>query len=263
MTKVPMTENAPNWFVGKAAERPGLGRHVYTTQRFPIFYVQINKCGCTYLRNLLFLLDHDQVHPFSERVHSFDADFTKATMIPDQVLAASHYVFCAVRDPVDRFLSLYFDKLSDPENKRDNWMQKLFIKEAGLVRDDGLTLEEHRQNCLKALDWIDTNLAGNTEAKTNPHWQRQSRILARVSAASPFLLNLDDLSTQLPVILQPIIPDIAEKMDEITERNESRKPFSRAEMMDEALISAVAAVYPEDTRIISEVRADWANKGII
>jgi sulfotransferase famil protein len=258
-----MTEQAPDWFVGKAAERPGLGRHVYTTQRLPIFYVQINKCGCTYLRNLLFLLDHDQLHPYSDRIHSFDADFKKATLIPDQVLAASHYVFCAVRDPIDRFLSLYFDKLSDPENKRDDWMQKLFIKEAGLVRDDGLDLDEHRQNCLKALAWIDLNLAGRTEAKTNPHWQRQSLIVARVSAAIPFLINLDDLSTQLPVLLKPIIPDIVEKMKIITDRNESRKPFSRAEIMNEALISAVGSVYPDDTRLIAEVRADWASKGTV
>ncbi|MFT4716889.1 MAG: hypothetical protein ACI8YI_001416 [Paracoccaceae bacterium] len=254
-----MTDDIPEWFVGKATPQSGIGQHVYTTQRHPLFYLQINKCGCTFLRNLLFHLDHDQVHPFSKRIHSHEADFIKAKAIPHQVLAASHYVFCAVRDPVDRFLSLYFDKLSDPENPRDKWMRKLFIDEAGLRPVENLNAKAHRVNCMKALNWIDQNLAGKTEASTNPHWQRQSVVLDRIKGTNPHLLNLDDLTQQLPQILRPLIPDIAEQMGKITERNESEKPFSRAEIVDDQLAAAIQAVYPLDTKLISDVRANWAS----
>jgi hypothetical protein len=254
-----MTEGLPDWFVGKAAAQSGMGQHVYTTQRHPLFYLQINKCGCTYLRNLLFHLDHGQMHPFSKRIHSYEAEFIKAGAIPNQVLVASHHVFCAVRDPVDRFLSLYFDKLSDPNSPRDVWMRKLFLKEAGLQQDDNLGLEAYRENCLKALDWTNLNLAGKTGANTNPHWQRQSVVLDRIRDTNPHLLNLDDLSRQLPQILRHLIPDIADQMGKITERNESRKPFKREEIVDDALASAIHAVYPQDTKLINDVRANWAS----
>jgi len=249
----------PDWYVGQPATGKGFGRHLYTTNRHPLFYVQINKCGCTFLRNLLFYIDNNRPHPFSDRIHSFDHEFVKASAIPAEVLTASKYVFCAVRDPIDRFLSLYFDKLCDVENQRDIWMRKLFEAEAGLQLGADLNLEIHRANCLKALNWIGLNLDGKTEAKTNPHWQRQSVVLGRVSAFRPKLLDLDNLSQQLAQLLLPLVPDIVEVISKITERNESIKPFSRAEIMNDELATAIHTVYPDDINLISQARRSWAS----
>jgi len=249
-----------DWFNKPGLEKPGRGpgpgRFFYTTRRYPLFYLQITKCGCTFLRNLLYYLDHDEIHPDSARIHAHEEDFLKADRIPRRTLRESRYMFAVIRDPVDRFLSLYFDKLVNLENRHDVGMRTRVAKAAGLRLAPDLDLADHRENCLKTLNWFEVNLAGDA-GKPNPHWQRQSLRLKRISELEPHLLTLSGLSWQLPKILDPLIPDIAEKMDAVRVRNESRKPLSRAEIMTPEIAAAVLRVYPEDSETYVRVAARW------
>jgi len=238
-------------------EGPGPGRFLFTTRRHPLFYLQITKCGCTFIRNLLYYLDHDQLHPDSGRIHSHPDDFLKADLVPRRDIRDSPYLFAVVRDPVDRFLSLYFDKIADPENRFDEGMRRRVTKAAGLDTSADLDLAGHHANCLKTLDWFGRNLDGKDEGKPNPHWQRQSVRLMRTNGLLPRLLTLSGLSWQLPEILEPIIPDIRDKINAVRTRNISRKPFTKAEMLTPELARAVQAVYPQDTETFAQVQANW------
>lgn len=225
-----------------------------TTHRHPIFYLPINKCACTYLRNLFFLLDHDSIHPDPKRIHAYDREFVNAARVPEDILTSSPFVFTVVRDPVDRFLSLYFDKLANPYNESDFWMRRLMNDEAGFRADNDTTLEQHRAFCLKALGWIDRNLKGKTEAPTNPHWQRQSLILSRITGLDPHLIELKSLDQRLEQLLAPLEPRISVIMKKITDRNESHQLFSKDEMLTNELKAAVHAVYADDAVMIENTR---------
>jgi len=247
-----------DWFKGQPLDRDGPGRFFFTTRRYPLFYLQITKCGCTFLRNLVYYLDHDGLHPDSKRIHSHEDDFVKAARIPRDVLHDSPYLFAVIRDPIDRFLSLYFDKLSNMDNRFDTGMRDRVGRAAGLKLAPNLGLEGHRENCLKTLDWFEKNLDGKA-GKPNPHWQRQSVRLKKAEELAPRLLTLGGLSWQLPQILAPIIPDIADKMAAVRVRNESRKPFGRAEILTPEIAAAVLRVYPADSETFARTATQWGD----
>ena len=246
---------APGWLNGAANLRPGQGQHFYTSDRYPLFYLQITKCGSTFLRNLIYQLDHDAPHADAGRIHAYPQDFRMAGAVPVAVMAQSPFVFAVVRDPVDRFLSLYFDKLVNPDNIRDEGIRRRVARAAGLDLDPGLSLDGHRANCVRALDWIGRNLAGHTPRGPNPHWQRQSVRLAHGRGLPVRVLTLEGLDAQLERLLAPLVPDIATRIDRVTERNETLKPFARDSFMTPEIESAVARVYGEDARIHAEAVA--------
>lgn len=252
-----MTDRRPNWYSGELLAAPGPGRVFFTTDAFPLFYLQITKCGCTFLRNLLYALDHGTPHPAAGRVHAHDEDFVKAGLIPGDVLARSPHAFAVLRDPVDRFLSLYFDKIADTTNTNDEAMRRRVVRAAKLDVGPGTSLATHRENCMKTLDWFERNLAGKTKGRVNPHWQRQVVRLSRTGDVAPRLLTLDGLSWQLPRLLSPIIPDIASRMAAVRVRNSSKKPFSRAEIETPALAERVHSVYLADLETYRRASADW------
>ncbi len=247
----------PAWFRGVPRDMPGPGRFFYTTNRYPLFYLQITKCGCTFLKNLMYYLDHGRLHENSARIHAHEADLLKADLIPRPVLKESPYLFAVVRDPVDRFLSLYFDKIANHDNQWDVGMRRRVIRAAGLDGRRNLPIEAHRENCVKMLDWIKRNLDDGTEGNTNPHWQRQTVRLSRLKGLDARLLTLEGLSWQLPRLLAPLVPDIAAQMDAVRARNRSPRLFTRQEFVTPEIEAAVKRVYARDAEIHARARAEW------
>lgn len=252
-----MNNLAPDWFKGEYLPAPGPGKFLLTTRRYPIFYLQITKCGCTFLRNLLYMLDHGTAHPDSRRVHAHNEDFFKADLIPESVLTSSPALFAVIRDPVDRFLSLYFDKIADTQNEADAGMRRRVTRAAKLDADVGDDLEGHRQNCLKTVNWFGRNLDTKDEGKPNPHWQRQSVRLRKIRNLDAHILTLDGLSWQLPFILKSTIPDISEQMAAVSTRNASRRMFSKAEILTDELQSAIHTVYARDQTRYQRISNNW------
>ncbi len=246
-----------DWDTGTLRERPGPGRVLFTTHRYPIFYLQITKCGCTYVRNLLYYLDHDALHPDASRIHAHDEDFVKADLISREVIKGAPGLFAVIRDPVDRFLSLYFDKIANRQNQFDAGMRRRVVNAAGLdlTRDD---LATHRENCLKTLAWFSRNLDTDTAGKPNPHWQRQSVRLSRIEGLNARLLTLDGLSAQLMQILGPLVPDFGRKAAAVTTRNTSKKRFTKAEIMTSEIAETVRALYEKDAALYEKISAEWA-----
>jgi hypothetical protein len=248
---------APRWYTGQPLTQPGPGRFFLTTQRYPIYYLQITKCGSTFMRNLLYYLDHGAVHPQPGKVHSLADDFVKADLVPGGEMVASPYLFTIVRDPVDRFLSLYFDKIANLNNDKDRGIRERVVRNAGLDLTPDMDLAAHQLNALKAIIWIGKNLERGVRARINPHWQRQQERLRRTDGLAARFLTLDGLPWQLPALLSPVIPDIAAQMAAVKTRNSTKKPFSRAEISTPELVETIHAVYAQDLDTYRQVRDLW------
>lgn len=254
-----MTIRAPQWLEIEPRKKEGPGKVFLTTDRFPIFYFQITKCGCTFIRNLLYYLDHDAQHNSGTRIHAHSKDFVKGDVVPVWLIKKSPFHFTVIRDPIDRFLSLYFDKIANVENHFDTGMRER-IRDGGAllsVQDDDL--EGHRENCLRSLNWLGKNLSGETKGTINPHWARQSNRLKQAAEFDPKYLTLDGLSWQLPVVLSPLIPDIAKKMDAVRARNKSRKLFRREEIITTEIENVIRDIYQQDAQNYERVSAVWAD----
>ena len=255
-----MADVPPKWLAKPPRKNPGQGRFLITSNRYPFYYLQITKCGCTFLRNLIYTLDHGEQHEDSARIHAHDDEFIKATLVPIWLLKKSNFMFTVVRDPVDRFLSLYFDKIADTTNTYDKAMRRRLIINAELDVSPDTDLAGHQENCLRTLAWVKKNLAGNTPGKIDPHWRHQSTRIDKAKGLPMKYLTLEGLSWQLPVLLAPLIPNIASVMAQVKSRNISKKLFTKDQIVTVDLIAAVRDIYPEDATMYQAVADDWGQQ---
>lgn len=231
-----------------------------TTAKYPLYYFAITKCGSTYLKNLLYALDHGGDHPEGDSVHSADEDLCRAGPDMAQAISASPYAFTVLRDPVERFLSLYFDKIygTGPNNFSD--IRQTLAEETGLDLSPELGTAEHRDNALKLITWVERNLDGKTEEAINPHWRRQSSRLQRVKDIRVEYLTLEGLDAQLPYLLEPLIPEIRAVAAAVKTRNRIPRPVSSREILTDELVARIHRVYASDLRQWRKAQELWGER---
>lgn len=228
-----------------------------TLQSAPVYYLPTTKCGSTYLKNLFYYLDHAEEHSAGIDIHSNAADLLRAHKGDEDIIRQSPYGFAVLRDPVDRFLSLYFDKIygDGPNNFAD--VREYLANGIGLDLTTNLTADTHRQNCYRFIDWLALNLAFETVQPVNYHWRRQSSRLQRVKALDLKHLTLDGLDWQLPMLLGDIIPNVRAAMQVVTADNRTIKPFQRSEILEATLLRKIETVYAEDKTLYDHASNDW------
>ncbi len=226
-------------------------------RRADVYYLHIAKSGSTYLKNLFYYLDHGRMHPDGESIHG-TPELLRATPEEFEAIRNSRHAFAVIRDPVARFLSLYFDKIygEGPRNFPD--LRDYFTQKVGLDLSRDLDLAGHRRNCRLLIDWIGENLAGNTDQPVNFHWRRQARRLKRVEPLQLELLTLDGLDWQLPLLLEDTLPDIREAMAAVRARNQSTAPVDKNAVPDADLLARINEVYAADRRLYDRAQARWA-----
>ncbi len=229
-------------------------------ERADVYYLHIAKSGSTFLKNLFYYLDHGHSHPAGNRIHG-EPELLRARAEDAERIRASKHAFAVIRDPMERFLSVYFDKIygEGPLNFPD--LRAFFTDEVGLDLSDDLDIGGHRRNCHLLIDWFAENLAGRTDQPVNFHWRRQSRRLKRVESLELELLTLDGLDWQLPLLLEEVLPDIREAMAAVQARNISYAPVDKAAVVDEALRAKVDEVYAADRRLYDRATRRWARIG--
>lgn len=211
------------------------------SKRYGFFYYKIAKCGSTFVKRVINNLD--------------GAPPRKET---DQVLWGDdgRVAFAIVRKPIDRFLSLYFDKLLGGPS----FMAKDFLRR-GLINPNATTLQEHSDNCHRALGWINASINGGSKKKINYHWRPQVRRLYRISNMNVQMLTLDGLSWQLPYILNDTCPQISHVMQVCGKQNVSPKPIHPKELATVSLRRQISRIYAADERVYAEVNRHWAKIG--
>ncbi len=246
-----------------AAEEPA--SMLYTTRTYPIYYLSITKCGCTFLKSLLYALDFGEEHPDGIHLHRKERGLIRADDIAPETVRASPYAFVVLRDPATRYVSFYLDKIwgEGPTNFPEIRDRLEADGVVDLARD--LDVEGHRANVMRLLEWTSRSLAGEPEevlvaGGRYHHWRAQTGRLRRARHFPLTHLTLEGLDWQLPLLLKPVIPDLAERMAAVTERNRSPRPVPLREIADEATSAAIRARYQRDARLHARATGVWAGQ---
>lgn len=229
----------------------------YKTRRYPIYYCGVTKCGSTFLKNLIYALDFDVEHPDGEDLHGSETGLLRAQPDDIDAMLASPYMFAVVRDPVGRFLSVYFDKIYGTGPRSFPKLRTYLSQKIGLNLSPDLDVEGHQENCRRFADWIELNLQKETDEPVNYHWKLQTSRLRRLRGFPVRYLTLDGLDWQLPQLMQVAIPDLSERMMAISARNTSRKPKSLDAVVTPELRAQLEHIYAPDLRLYQRTQARW------
>ncbi len=215
------------------------------------------KSGSTFLRNLIWVLDHGT--PFSPDPRAFPDTLYSRTLTRAEL--AQEVSFCVLRDPIERFFSLYFDKAIGPEATRFGWISKT-LKANRIFHDSpDLSLSQHRENCLSLTLFIKARLGGATKGPINPHWNTQ---IKRVTGALKFGMTpllLDQLEPQLLHIANGRIAGLPAAMNMVVSRNHAKRAVSAQDILTPDLYAHIAALYPADIQLYDLVKTGWELHG--
>ena len=229
---------------------------LYTTREFPIYFLSIAKCGCTYMQNLFYYLDTGKLHHDPDNIHDYRGDRQRPVGKSIEDIQDEEHAFCITRDPAARFMSNYFDKLWNDESHFD-FLRDAMLREPGVVIGPDISLEQPRSNCMAFINWLDRNIQGQTEVEVNRHWVRQQRRQKQARALHLKALTLDGLNWQLPRLIGDVVPDIAERMAEVKTLNATKKPFTYDQILTPAIRARIGEVYKGDAWVYNKVRTAW------
>lgn len=240
------------------ARQPPRMESLLSCKALPIRYLVIPKCGCTFVKNLLWRLDHGESYVNPPRIHERTRDFARVAqfnLTVDEVRAEEH-CFVVLRNPVDRFLSLYFDKVMGQGYRK-------FVPLRAVLRDnhglniDPLTPEDHLRNCHILIDWIEENLARPNEIGRDPHWTPQHFRMETIRAFDMKVLMLSGLDASLTMLLSDIVPDIAQILGNL-ERYTTNSDGMKNKVLDQSMRDRINQVYKRDQENYDRLRMVWA-----
>jgi len=235
-----------------------IGRVLKTTRKYPLYYRVITKCGCTYVLNVLFYLHYGYLNPDQFAVHDHAGIIPMAKTATNRDVTDSPYAFIIIRDPVKRFMSLYFDKLYGKPRQVEKFGIGDYFIETGLIDPDaGIDPVKHRDNCIRSIQWIRQNLRGATDQPKNYHWKPQHFKLNQIRRFDFNVIMLEDIRFQLGHILKPLIPEIRQILDKVSARNISEKPVQPEQVLNNELCQLISDTYKRDTQVYREVSTYW------
>lgn len=209
-------------------------------QRYGFCYYQLTKCGCTFTKNL---------------INHIDQRAASADPIKTSWNGTNGIAFAIIRNPIDRFLSLYFDKLTDQNSAIGRHFSK-----RGLLVQRPRTVSDHQQNTLQTLGHINTTIT-TSKRLPNFHWRPQIHRLHKISKLDVHLLTLDGLNWQLPLLMKTACPDMATYMKQVGRKNVSPKPCDPDALKTQRLRRQISRIYADDERVYCEVNRHWAKIG--
>jgi hypothetical protein len=233
---------------------------LFTSRQYPIHYLVIPKCGCTFVKNLLWQLENDTSHGNALRIHDDDSYFQRASelgLTPAQIIQREH-AFTIVRNPIDRFFSLYSDKVIGKGHTRFVPLRKVLEENHGL-RVDVTSIDGHRANCEIMINWLARNLEEPQEIDNDAHWTPQSYRQNLMKMFQLKTLMLQKLDTQLPLLLGDVVPDIGAVMKGL-ERNKTSAGVTRDDVLDKELRTRINDVYSADRKLFNQTRKLWAER---
>lgn len=230
---------------------------LYTTRAYPIYWHHIAKNGGTFMKHLLYALDHGQVHVTRSGQHDWDQELVRPNGVALEDIRDSKHAFLILRHPFRRFLSVYFNKVYAPQGTPPAGMSKSFFKAHRINNAKDLDAKGHTENCLKLAEWGAANVLGLTEAKPNWHLVPQMHQIAQVYPLNFRALLVEDLEAQLTRVLGGIVPDMSERIAQVRRRNQSAAAVKPSEILTPELKAILKGIYGDDLKVFRAVRDYW------
>ena len=232
---------------------------LFTISSYPIRYLVIPKCACTFTKNLLWFLENRMMHDNPRRVHDDDAQFIRASdlNLSREQLLREEYAFSVLRNPVDRFFSLYTDKVVGNGYRRYVPLRTTLASKYGL-KTESLSAADHTRNCEILIDWLEENLRSEVDLPKEAHWTPQSYREGIIREFDLKILLVGQLNQQLSTLLHPLIPEIDEVLSSL-EQNRSTKPFPKGEILKPSLRKKINAVYSRDRELFELTKEAWSS----
>lgn len=239
------------------AQADKITSRLFVVEGLPIRYLVIPKCGCTYVKNVLWRLKTGSAHACPLRVHDDDDAFKRASdlgLSASQIATEAH-AFTVIRKPVDRFLSLYFDKIVGPGRRKFVPLAQALIDDHGLI-EQPQTVAEHQQNLLITISWLQENLRRPGPLQNDAHWTPQVYRKNIMKACDLKLLMVDQLTEQLRFLLSDAVPGIKASLN--VEQNRSARQLPKSKVLTDEIRAGVSAVYGADKTLYQRVKSAWA-----
>lgn len=230
---------------------------LYTTKRYPLYWHHIAKNGGTFFKNLLYVLDHDELLQSHFATHDWDKRLIRVTDVSPETIKASDFSLIIIRNPIRRFMSVYFDKVYHGSGPKRPGMSEEFFTTYPVSQEKNMSAARHTENCIKLVEWAEANIQGLTLAKPNWHLVPQMHQLAQVQSLGFRVLTQEDLDWQLRSVLSPLVPDIDQKISLLGKCNKSAKPFRTAEVLTSELKQRLQTIYADDFKVFRQVRQHW------
>lgn len=234
-------------------------QRLLSCRKLPIRYLFIPKCGCTFVKNLIWRLDHGQAFHNPKRIHDVMEDFARASALglTQEAIRAEEHAFTILRNPVDRFLSLYFDKVVG-----SGWTKyvplRATLQKYGL-NVEARTAEEHRRNCQIMIEWLEVNLSGENDLPKEAHWTPQWYRTDIMKGFDLKLLTLTNLDARMELLLGDIVPDIGPILAEM-ERYATNSKDKKDAVLDQKVKNRINQVYKRDREIFERLKEIWRDR---
>ncbi len=239
------------------APKPPRLESLMSCRDLPIRYMMIPKCGCTFIKNLIWRLDHGETYLNPTRIHDRQDEFARAAQFDLTVedIRAEDFAFVVLRNPVDRFLSLYFDKVVG-----EGWRKYVPLRKV-LAENHGLDIApqsaaDHTRNLTILIDWLDENLTGKNELVREAHWTPQNARMETIRGFDLKVLPINGLNGALVRLLSPVVPDIQQMLGGL-ERYATNSKEKKDEVLDNTLRARIKQVYRRDAQNYDRLREVW------
>lgn len=239
---------------------PKLARGAFTIPSCPIIYLNIPKSACTTIKNVLYYMEHGEFFAEPLDIHATTKLLRSTAATPEtenifhQHLAARHTVFTFVRHPGRRCYSCFNEKIFFDGAHAFGKIRMQVINRYGMVAPiEGVdyTLQQHRKNFSRFLDFVADNHAGKTSVRTDAHWGVQTSMIREFQKS--FVIDLigrvESFSSQFASLIEkagPVhMPPANAKFNEGPE-----PPFKYDQIIDDEISEKLKSIYFLDYRLL-------------
>jgi len=164
---------------------------IFATSKYPLVYLNMPKCACTTIKNIMYYLDHDSLYSPPEDIHR--AIINKSALISKhnspqklkETLKNKKIAFTLVRNPLSRAYSCFNEKIffRTPNSFLNirNWLCAHYHlnlpKDPLNLSDQDYGINEHQNNFKKFLLFVHDNVKGKTSIRIDAHWRPQKEMI--------------------------------------------------------------------------------------
>ncbi len=230
---------------------------LFASRSLRLHYLVIPKCGCTFVKNLIWRIDHGSYYDDQRRIHDLDHLFARSSDFGLTVkeLRREPAAFTVLRSPVDRFFSLYMDKVMGSGHQSFVPLRHILQSKYGL-NPSAQAPDEHTRNCEIMIDWIGKNLSKGIDLAPDSHWIPQVARINIIRKLNLKLLMLNKLSSQVSLLLNGLeYRDLG--LIKNVNQNKSSKEFMKSDILTKCLRSRINEIYAGDKLLHDAVRSAW------